>query len=84
MHRTLTKLHRIKGMSLSMLKILAALNELGPLNVFGIHAETHLSERSVGRLRAVAVNLGFIQRTDFSDRRQCVYELTPDIKELMN
>lgn len=84
MHNTLTKLHKIKGISLSMLKILTALNELGPMNVFTIEAETRLSDFSVRRLRAVAVNLGFIQRTEFSDRRQCVYELSPTMKGLMS
>jgi len=82
MHKTLTKLNRKKGMSLNMLKVLAALNELGPLNVFNIHAETGIAERTVGTIRARAVNLGFIQRTEFSDRRQCVYELAPTIKAL--
>ena len=71
-------------MSLNMLKVLAALDGLGPINVFNIHAETGISESAVNTLRARAVNLGFIQRTEFSDRRQCVYELSPTMKELMS
>ena len=84
MHNTLTRLSSLKGMSLNTLRILVALNEKGPLNVFCIHAETGLPERTVSTLRARAVNNKLIQRTPTSDRRQCVYELTPEIKELMN
>ena len=84
MHDTLTKLSGVKGLSVNTLKILAALNESGPLNVFCIHAATGIPERTVSGLRARAVNNKLIQRTPTSDRRQCVYELTPKIKELMN
>ncbi|MEH6347758.1 MAG: MarR family winged helix-turn-helix transcriptional regulator [Bermanella sp.] len=84
MHSTLTKLSAVKGLSVNTLKILAALNEKGPLNVFCIHAETGLPERTVSALRARAVYNELIQRTASSDRRQCVYELTPKLKELMN
>ncbi len=84
MHNTLTRLNGVKGLSVNTLKILSALNEQGPLNVFCIHAETGLPERTVSALRARAVNNQLIQRTPSSDRRQCVYELTPNIKELMN
>ncbi len=84
MHNTLTKLSGVKGLSVNTLKILAAINESGPLSVFCIHAETGLSERTVTKLRIQAVNNKLIQQTPSSDRRLGVYELTPKLKELMN
>jgi len=84
MLNTLVKLYKLKGMGNNTILLLSLLNEKGPLNMYCIHAETGIPQRTLSDVRAQAVWHDYIQKTKCSDRRQCMYELSPKMKELMN
>ena len=72
------------GVKIGTLKVLAAINEFGPMQVSGIAEVSGMSERSAWTHRTRAVELKLIKRVVDDDKTRATYDLTDKTKLLFN